>query len=111
MLYERGGPEQSWIGTAGAAEPETREDENISKRSTLVGYVSEYGNFYRGRSVRKIGGGTYDPSNMFWNIKHRNGCNGGLEYALRRMFQANMDLGVFQETKPTKRIYTRDSSG
>ena len=41
----------------------------------------------------------------------RNGWNGGLEYALRGISQANMDLGVFQETKLNKRIYTRESSG
>ena len=28
----------------------------------------------------------------------RNGRNGGLGSALRGMFQANMDLGIFQET-------------
>ena len=41
----------------------------------------------------------------------RNGRNGGLESALRGMSQANMDLGVFQETNLTKRIYMRESSG
>ena len=38
----------------------------------------------------------------------RNGRNGGLEAALRAMAQANVDLGVFQETGD---IYTRMSSG
>ena len=28
-----------------------------------------------------------------------NGCNSGLESALRRMVQTNIDLGVFQDTK------------
>ena len=41
----------------------------------------------------------------------RNGRNRGLESALRGMSQANMDLGLFQETKLIKRIYTRESSG
>ena len=39
------------------------------------------------------------------------GRNGGLEAALRRMSQANMDLGIFQETKLTDWIYTRRSAG
>ena len=52
--------------------------------------------------VRLIHIGTY-------NI--RNGQNGGLEPALRRMSQANMDLRVFHKTKLTKSIYTRESSG
>ena len=34
----------------------------------------------------------------------RNGRNGGLEAALRAMAQANVDLGVFQETKLTEGI-------
>ena len=40
-----------------------------------------------------------------------NGRNGGLEAALRGMSQANMDLGILQETKLTEGIYTRGSSG
>ena len=38
-----------------------------------------------------------------------NGRNGGLESALRGMYQANMDLRIFQETKLTDGIYTRGS--
>ena len=41
----------------------------------------------------------------------RNGRNRVLESALHGMSQANMDLGVFQETKLTKRIYMCESSG
>ena len=40
-----------------------------------------------------------------------NGRNGGLDLALRGVSQANMDLGIFQETKVTDRIYTRGSDG
>ena len=40
-----------------------------------------------------------------------NGRNGGLEAALRGVSQANMDLGILQETKLTDGIYTRGSSG
>ena len=43
-----------------------------------------------------------------YNIK--NGRNGGLESAPWGMFQANMDLGIFQEKKCTYGIYTRDSA-
>ena len=41
----------------------------------------------------------------------RNGRKGGLEMALRGMSQANMDLGILQETKLTDGIYTRGSDG
>ena len=40
-----------------------------------------------------------------------NGRNGGLESSLIGISQANMNLGVFQETKLKKLIYTRESSG
>ena len=39
------------------------------------------------------------------------GGTGGLEAALRGMAQANIDLGVFQETKCTNSVYTRALSG
>ena len=39
------------------------------------------------------------------------GRKGGLEAALRGMSQANMDLGILQETKLTDGIYTRGSAG
>ena len=41
----------------------------------------------------------------------RNGRNGGLESALLGMSQANIDLGIFQETKLTDGIYTSGSAG
>ena len=41
----------------------------------------------------------------------RNGRNGGLEAALRVMEQANMDLGVMQETNITDSVYTRALAG
>ena len=40
-----------------------------------------------------------------------NGRNSGLEAELRGMSQANMDLGILQETKLTDGIYTRGSAG
>ena len=47
----------------------------------------------------------------FGTYNIRNGRNGGLDSALRGMSQANMDLGIFQETKCTDKIYTRESAG
>ena len=38
-----------------------------------------------------------------------NSRNRGLESALREMYQSNMDLGIFQETKVTNGVYTRGS--
>ena len=46
----------------------------------------------------------------FGTYNIRNGRNGGLESSLRGMSQANMDLGIFQETKCTYGIYTRESA-
>ena len=66
--------------------------------STGEGWVKGQG---VARRTRPIHFGTY-------NI--RNGQNGGLESALRVMSKANMDLGVFQETKITNSIYTHESS-
>ena len=40
-----------------------------------------------------------------------NGRNGVLELALRGISQANMDLGIFQDTKCTYGIHTRASAG
>ena len=48
---------------------------------------------------------------MFGTYNIRNRRNGGLESALRGMSQANMYLGIFQETKCTDGIYTRESAG
>ena len=47
----------------------------------------------------------------FGTYNIRNGRNGGLGSAPRGMAQANMDLGIFQETKCTDGIYTRESDG
>ena len=47
----------------------------------------------------------------FGTYNIRNGCNGGLESALQGVAQANMDLGIFQETKCTDSIHTRASAG
>ena len=47
----------------------------------------------------------------FGTYNIRNGRNGGLKLALQGMAQANMDLGIFQETKCTEGIYTCKSVG
>ena len=47
----------------------------------------------------------------FGTYNIRNGCNRGLELVLWGVSQANMDMGIFQETKVTDGIYTRGSSG
>ena len=47
----------------------------------------------------------------FGTYNIRNGRKGGLEAALWGMSQANMDLGILQETKLTDGVYTRGSAG
>ena len=47
----------------------------------------------------------------FGTYKIRNSRKGGLEAALWGMSQANMDLGILQETKTTNGVYTRGSAG
>ena len=59
---------------------------------------------------------TMKPTNgtvpiRFGTYNIRNGRKGGLESALRGMSQANMDLGILQETKLTDGVYTRGSAG
>ena len=48
---------------------------------------------------------------MFGTHNICNGHNEVLELALRGISQANMDLGIFQETKVIDGIYTRGSAG
>ena len=47
----------------------------------------------------------------FGTYNIRNGRNGGLESKLRGVYQANMDLSIFQEKKVTDGIYARGSAG
>ena len=47
----------------------------------------------------------------FGTYNIHNSRKGGLEAALQGMSQANMDLGILQETKLTDGIYTRGSAG
>ena len=48
---------------------------------------------------------------IFGTYKIMNGRNKGLESALQGMAQANIDLGIFQETKCTDGVYTRELAG
>ena len=85
------------------------------------GYVWEQGR--QARKGEKLGSGgrvmcnpTRRPTDgtvpiRFGTYNIRNGRKGGLEAALRGMSQANMDLGILQETKITNGIYTRGSAG
>ena len=59
--------------------------------------------------TRKPTDGTVPIRFGTYNI--RNGQKGGLEAAFRGMSQANMDLGILQETKLTDGVYTRGSAG
>ena len=47
----------------------------------------------------------------FGTYNIRNGRNGRLEAALRGMDQANLDMGILQETKLADGVYTRASAG
>ena len=47
----------------------------------------------------------------FGTYNIRNGQNRGLEAALRGMEQANLDMGILQETKITDGVYNRVSAG
>ena len=53
------------------------------------------------------GGGGGEMPTRFRTYNIQNGRNVGLELALRVMGQANMDVGVFQETNLTDGIYNR----
>ena len=63
-------------------------------------------------ALKSTGGSTKEEVLIiFGTYNIRNGRTGGLESALRGISQANMDLGIFQETKCTDGIYTRESAG
>ena len=70
----------------------------------------EKGDCWWGEFKRTRGSTKEEVRIKFGTYNIRNGRNGGLESALRGMSQANMDLGIFQETKCTEGIYTRESA-
>ena len=63
-------------------------------------------------ALKSTGGSTKEKGPIrFGTYNIRNGWNGGLELALLGMSQANIDLVIFQETKCTEGIYTRELAG
>ena len=66
------------------------------------------GDRWWGARMRTIGSMKEGVPIKFGTYNIKNGRNGGLELALQGMAQANIDLGVFQETKCTDGIYTRE---
>ena len=73
--------------------------ERRNKKLLLVGSGREYWGFYSGEGPIR-----------FESYNIRNSYNGRLFSALRGLSQANLDLGVFQETNLTGGVYTRGSS-
>ena len=69
------------------------------------------GDRWWGAIRRTIGSTKAEVPIRFGTYNIRNNRSRGLESALRGMAQANIDLGVFQETKCTDGIYTHDFSG
>ena len=80
---------------------QTSGEEN-EKSPPLVGDVQQYGGFYK-QGV--------EDANQVCNVKIRNGQNGRVKSELWVMSQANLDLGIFQETKIIDGVYTCGSAG
>ena len=68
----------------------------------------EKGDCWWGAFKRTRGSTKEEVTIRFGVYNIRNGRNKGLESALRGMSQANMDLGILQETKCTDGIYIRE---
>ena len=86
----------------GTAKEETDGDEEAN------GGGKRKGNRWWGE-LKSTGGSTKEELLIrFGTYNIRNRRNGGLESALRGMSQANMDLVIFQDTKCTDGIYTRE---
>ena len=75
------------------------------------GGEKEKGDRWWGAIKRTRGSTKEEVPIRFGTYNIRNRRNVGLESALRGMAQANTDLGIFQETKCTDEIYTRESAG
>ena len=113
------GQQRHGVGRGGGWERGTGETGNSN--GTAVG-ESEEGKGARGGGrekkdrwwgpLRRNRGSTEEEVPIkFGTYNIRNGRNGGLESALQRMAQANIELGVFQETKCTDGFYARASAG
>ena len=114
---EGGGQERGGERTRGAGETGNR-------HGTVTGEAGESGGGKEAKegegekrdrwwgAIRRTRGSTKEEVPIrFGTYNIRNGRSGGLESELRGMAQANIDLGVFQETKCTYGIYTRESAG
>ena len=87
---------------------------------TVVGEAGESGegegaekmkNRWWGPLRRNRGSTEEEVPIKFGTYNIRNGRKGGLEAALRGMEQANLDMGILQETNITDGVYTRASAG
>ena len=72
---------------------------------------NEKGDRWRGAIKHTRGSTKEEVQIRFGTYNIRNGSSRGLESALRGMTQANIDPGIFQETKCTDGIYTCESAG
>ena len=106
---ERGGERTG--GAGGTGNGQGTETGELGGGEEANGGGKEKGDRWWGAFKRTRGSTKEEVPIRFGTYHIRNGRNGGLESALRGMFQANMDLGIFQETKCTEGIYTRESAG
>ena len=97
-----GGAGQGLQGKVGASVSRSRQQERRRRKShRWKGMFSSTMSYTRKGERTSIRFGSY-------NI--RNGRNGGFELVLQGMYLANLDLGIFQETKIMDRVYTRRSA-
>ena len=105
---ERRGERTGSTGEAGNGQGTAKEESDGDEEANGKG--ERKGNRWWG-ALKSTGGSTKEEAPIrFVTYNIRNGRNGGLESALRGMSQANMDLGIFQETKCRDGIYTREST-
>ena len=108
------GPEQEGERTGGTGVTGNRQGTETGKSGVeeeAKGGVKKKGSLWWG-VFKPTGDSTKEEVPMrFGTYNIRNGRNRVLESALRGMSQANMDLGIFQETKCIDGIYTRNSAG
>ena len=119
--------EQRGVGKGGergreqSGERKGATDGNVNGQGTAKGEAggSEEDNGYQKRKGVRWWGtrrSTRSPMGegvpiIFGTYNMRNGRKRGLESAIWGMAQANMDMGIFQDTKCTDGIYTRESDG
>ena len=74
----------------------------------MLGDVRPYRGLYQGGTGGQTGDGEND---QVWRAQHLDRQKRGLELALLRMAQGQVDCVVFQETNLTKVVYTQEASG